>query len=367
MMKMQAGKDKTDVDGIDLDAAIFDAGAFRLKDEQASIIATARQLGQSVFAGRAAAYDRDAKFPTENYRDLRRAGLLGICHPEKARRPRRRLSDLRAGRRRDRPLLRRDRADLEHARLLHAVVRARSPTIWRWMPPRAPNTNAAGPMHYKRIVDDGAIYAQPFSEGGAAAAGGVPFGTEARPVEGGWLVSGKKIFASLSGHADYYGVLCTEIAEGEKASRRNTLYLALPANVRRRFGGRRLGSAGHARHGLAHAAVQGCVRRGRRGADAARRLFPGRHALAAHVPDAVADLYGPRAGGLRFHRALSARRGARHAAGQAPDVSDQADRGGRRCGSSSSRPRRSGSRPSARPAPIQQGTGAARLRRAVSR
>ena len=34
-------------------------------------------------------------------------------------------------------------------------------------------------VHYKRIIEDGAIYSQPFSEGGAAAAGGVAFGTEA--------------------------------------------------------------------------------------------------------------------------------------------------------------------------------------------
>jgi alkylation response protein AidB-like acyl-CoA dehydrogenase len=86
-------------------------------------------------------------------------------------------------------------------------------------------------MHYRRILDEGAIYAQPFSEGGAAAAGVVAFGTEARPVPGGFRVSGKKIFASLSGAADYYGVLCTERARGEEASRRNTLYLAVPANA----------------------------------------------------------------------------------------------------------------------------------------
>src|SRR5271167_1532550 len=84
-------------------------------------------------------------------------------------------------------------------------------------------------IHYKRIVDDGAIYSQPFSEGGAAAAGGVAFGTEAKPIDGGWRVSGKKIFASLSGHADYYGVLCTEMAPDAKPSRRNTLYLAIGA------------------------------------------------------------------------------------------------------------------------------------------
>src|SRR5262249_39430610 len=83
--------------------------------------------------------------------------------------------------------------------------------------------------HYRRIIESGAIYAQPFSEGGAAAAGSVAFGTEAKPVAGGWIVNGKKIFASLAGHAHYYGVLCTEIEEGAKATRRNTLYLAIPA------------------------------------------------------------------------------------------------------------------------------------------
>src|SRR4029077_8090407 len=99
--------------------------------------------------------------------------------------------------------------------------------------PRSPETrashNARRGLHYLRIIVDGAVYAQPFSEGGAAAAGTVAFGTEARPVEGGFVVNGKKIFASLSGAADYYGVLCTERGESAAASRRNTLYLAIPA------------------------------------------------------------------------------------------------------------------------------------------
>jgi alkylation response protein AidB-like acyl-CoA dehydrogenase len=86
-------------------------------------------------------------------------------------------------------------------------------------------------IHYKRIATDGAVYAQPFSEGGAAAAGAVAFGTEAKPVDGGYVINGKKIFASLSGAADYYGALCTERSEGEAPSRRNTLYLAVPANA----------------------------------------------------------------------------------------------------------------------------------------
>lgn len=88
-------------------------------------------------------------------------------------------------------------------------------------------------IHYDRILDEGAIYSQPFSEGGAAAAGTIAFGTQAKPTEvngqQGWIINGKKIFASLSGSADYYGVLCTEVEEDGKASRRNTIYLAIPA------------------------------------------------------------------------------------------------------------------------------------------
>ena len=51
--------------------------------------------------------------------------------------------------------------------------------------------------HYGRILNDGAIYAQPFSEGGAAAAGHAAFGTTALLGDGGWIINGKKIFASL--------------------------------------------------------------------------------------------------------------------------------------------------------------------------
>ena len=67
---------------VEPDAPLFDAKAFRLTGEQAEIMARARHLGQTVFAERAAAYDRDARFPVENYRDLHRAGLLGIAIPQ---------------------------------------------------------------------------------------------------------------------------------------------------------------------------------------------------------------------------------------------------------------------------------------------
>jgi alkylation response protein AidB-like acyl-CoA dehydrogenase len=88
-------------------------------------------------------------------------------------------------------------------------------------------------LHFKRIVGDGALYAQPFSEGSAAAAGRAPFGTTARKAErngvSGWLINGRKIFASLAGAADYYGILCTEDVDGQTPDARDTLYIAVPA------------------------------------------------------------------------------------------------------------------------------------------
>ena len=221
---------RSEIDAIDLDAPIFDAKAFRLTDEQAAITAKARYLGQSVFAGRAARWDRDAIFPSDNYRDLHRAGLLGIAIPKR-------------------------HGGLGASYQTYAITAAEigrycgataltwnmhvCSTLWSGLladdldmdeATRAAHERRRA-VHYRRIVETGAIYSQPFSEGGAAAAGAAAFGTEARPVAGGWIVNGKKIFASLSGHADYYGVLCTEIADGSKASRRNTLYLAIPARA----------------------------------------------------------------------------------------------------------------------------------------
>src|ERR1700674_5178587 len=230
MMTVQASKRVKAISEIDPDAPIFDPQAFGLSNEQAAIIATARELGQAVFAGRATAYDREARFPSENYRDLHRAGLLGIAIPKKH-----------GGLGADYQTYALAAAEIGRYCGATALTWNMHVCSTLWSGPLADDLDMDAKtrteherrraVHYKRIVDDGAIYSQPFSEGGAAAAGGVAFGTEAKPVQGGWIVNGKKIFASLSGHADYYGVLCTEIVEGEKASRRNTLYLALPAKT----------------------------------------------------------------------------------------------------------------------------------------
>jgi alkylation response protein AidB-like acyl-CoA dehydrogenase len=220
-----------DLDQHDPDAPIFDRAAFRLSKEEADLLDQARRFGARVLSPRAARHDREATFPIENFRDMHGEGLLAICVPE---------SEGGAGASFRTYCL----AAAELGRYCGATALSWNmhvcSTLWTGAladdlemdaEERAQH-NARRSVHYRRIVQDGAIYSQPFSEGGAAAAGAAAFGTEAKPVDGGFLVNGKKIFASLSGAADYYGVLCTERSEGDAASRRNTLYLALPANAK---------------------------------------------------------------------------------------------------------------------------------------
>ena len=210
------------------DAPIFDPDACRLTDQEAELTATARRLGRGIFAARASGYDIDARFPIENYADLRDAGLLAVCVPAA-------YGGLGATYR-------------AYALTAAEVGRYCGATALTWnmhvcsclwtgdladkidmqVDERAAH-DARRTKHYARIVEEGAVYSQPFSEGGSAAAGAVPFATAARRENDGWRINGRKIFASLSGHADYYGILCTEEDKDGALSRRNTLYIAVPA------------------------------------------------------------------------------------------------------------------------------------------
>src|SRR6202012_4056593 len=182
-MTAPVNKTATTLDKVALDAPIFDPAAFRLNDEQAAIIARAREIGQTVFADRAAAYDREAKFPTENYGDLHRTGLLGISIPKKN-----------GGLGADYQTYALAAAEIGRYCGATALTWNMHVCSTLWSGPLADDLDMEASMraeheqrravHYKRIVDDGAIYSQPFSEGGAAAAGGVAFGTEAKPVKG---------------------------------------------------------------------------------------------------------------------------------------------------------------------------------------
>jgi alkylation response protein AidB-like acyl-CoA dehydrogenase len=211
-------------------APIFDPAAWRLTEEEAGLTGTVRGFGEQVLAPRAARWDRDAVFPTENYRDMAANGLLGICIPREE-------GGLGAGFRAY------CLAAAEMGRYCGATALTWNmhvcSTLWTGALTEDLDMDAATRalhrrrrrLHYDRILRDGAVYSQPFSEGGAAAAGAAAFGTTARRVPGGFVVNGRKIFASLAGHADFYGILCTELHGEERPSRRDTLYLAVPRDA----------------------------------------------------------------------------------------------------------------------------------------
>lgn len=200
----------------------------QLTAQQRELIEIAATLGREKFAARAARYDREATFPFENYEDLRASGLLGICVPRQY-----------GGQGADFATYVMVAAEIGR----HCGATALSynmhvcSCMWSGFiadaldmtPAQRDEHERFRAVHYENIVRHGKVYSQPFSEGGAAAAGKAPWGTLAHPVEGGYVVSGKKIFASLAGAADFYGVLCTVDKPG--ASMRDSLYLAVPANA----------------------------------------------------------------------------------------------------------------------------------------
>lgn len=213
--------------GLDFTPAVGDMPFTPLQREW---LAKAHALGRDQFAARAAQWDREASFPFANYEDLREQGFLKLCVPTEF-----------GGAGADFPTYMMVAAEI--GRFCGATALTWNmhicSTMWTGvladgidMSAEQRTEHAARrQLHFARIVNEGKLYAQPFSEGTAAAAGRAPFGTTARKVEGGWLINGRKIWASLSGAADYYGVLCTEEIEGKDPDPRDTLYISVPATA----------------------------------------------------------------------------------------------------------------------------------------
>jgi alkylation response protein AidB-like acyl-CoA dehydrogenase len=208
-------------------AAAERTSPFELTALQKELIAVVNEIGPAM-AARAYKHDADATFPFEDYDDMRKAGLLGICVPKAygglgADYSTYCLVSAEIGRYSGATAL---TFNMHVACSLWTSYLTDSLTMTK--AERAEHEHNRR-IHYARMVKEGKIYAQPFSEGGAAAAGKAPFGTLATKVEGGWVLNGKKIFASLSGAADYYGVLATE--DKPERSRRDTLFVAVPADA----------------------------------------------------------------------------------------------------------------------------------------
>ena len=200
-------------------------------ERQRELVMKIRELGQNKFAARADQYDREGAFPFENYDDLREAGFLAVTIPEE-------YGGL--------------GADYQTYCMISAELGRWCPTtaltfnmhaatfMWSFqIADSMPMSDEDRKLHNERrigiaakVVEDGAIFAQPFSEPNtAAAAGKSPFGTTATKVDGGWKVNGMKHFASLTGAASYYGLVVTRDEPGFESDMKGAMYLAVPADA----------------------------------------------------------------------------------------------------------------------------------------
>ena len=196
-----------------------------LTPTRAELVERVATLGPR-FAERAEAHDRDATFPTQNWADLRNAGLLGLCIP---------VADGGLG------------GDfVAYALVSEELGRHCATTALTFNMHTATTilvgqiaddldlTGAERSLLAKRraelrrgIVEDGTIHSQPFSEGVAAGAT-AGYSTRAVPVEsapGGYRVTGRKIFASLSGAAHIHNVVC--LVPGDERIR----FMGVPADA----------------------------------------------------------------------------------------------------------------------------------------
>jgi alkylation response protein AidB-like acyl-CoA dehydrogenase len=205
------------------------ARALGLGDETLTLIAKVDEMGPQ-WTKRSARHDAEASFPFENYDDLRQAGFLGLCVPK-------RHGGLGADYRTYMLIAQRigfwcaTTANTFNMHVANSLWTADLVDQLDLTPQVREEHEARRGVHYARMVA-GKLYAQPFSEASSAAAGISPFGTTATRVEGGFRLKGRKIFASLSGAANYYGVLCTETKPDAQASRRDTMFVAVPADAK---------------------------------------------------------------------------------------------------------------------------------------
>lgn len=186
------------------------------------LLGTAHELGTG-FAGRAEIHDRDASFPYADFADLRAAGFLGLCIPT----DHGGLGASFADYARVSNELGRHAPATALAFNMHCVTMMLTGQIaddLAWTAAEAGEREHRRATLYAGVVEAGALHAQPFSEGNApGATAGIS--TTAAPVEGGYLVNGRKIFASLSEAADIHNIVA--VAPGDPRVR----FLGVPANT----------------------------------------------------------------------------------------------------------------------------------------
>jgi alkylation response protein AidB-like acyl-CoA dehydrogenase len=202
---------------------------------QRELIAIARGLAREHFAARAERQDREASFPFDDYADMRAAGLLALCVPE-------RYGGLGA----DfetyclvAEQLAQGNASTALTFNMHCLVMLMMGPIADAMamaPAMRERHETLRAVKYREVVEEGAFYGQPHSEpveqgetDTTLAVGGRRFGTTARKVEGGYIVNGRKFFVSLGGAAPYFATPAIRL--GDEPWIERTLYLQVPKDA----------------------------------------------------------------------------------------------------------------------------------------
>ena len=165
--------------------------AFQVSEEFRDWVALADSLGREKFAERASAIDREARFPFENYRDLRDSGLLALTVP-------------------------REHGGIGADSLTYAVILSR---IAKGCASTGLTFNMhcaivdfllqiAGPEQQQRyfgeVVRNGAVFASITSEPGSSFRDKLAIRTSIRREDGRYRLNGTKHFCSLSTGATYY-------------------------------------------------------------------------------------------------------------------------------------------------------------------
>jgi alkylation response protein AidB-like acyl-CoA dehydrogenase len=202
---------------------------------QQELIARARRLALDQFAPRADRYDREASFPFDDYEDLRAAGLLALCVPEKY--------GGRGASYETYCLVAEQIAQGNGSTALTFNMHCLTMLMMGEMADAMPMSAAARKRHeqlrrekFREVVERGAFYGQPHSEpveqgqtDTALSVGGRRFGTTARKVDGGYVVNGRKFFVSLADAAPYFATPAIRI--GDEPWIERTLYLQVPRDA----------------------------------------------------------------------------------------------------------------------------------------
>jgi alkylation response protein AidB-like acyl-CoA dehydrogenase len=202
---------------------------------QRELIALARALALERFAPRADRHDREASFPFDDYDDLRAAGLLALCVPERY--------GGRGASYETYCLVAEQLAQGNGSTALTFNMHCLTMLMMGEMADAMPMSDAARERHeklrsrkFREVVEHGVFYGQPHSEpvehgqtDTALAVGGRRFGTTARKAEGGYVVTGRKFFVSLAGAAPYFATPAIRV--GDEPWIERTLYLQIPRDA----------------------------------------------------------------------------------------------------------------------------------------